>query len=436
MVQGPRRGGRHLPAKIGDYVHLDHFAAVLSLELVTQLKTRYSSFSDFLRDRMADPDAPSCIVGDPAERLTFDNAKRAVSKRLGRTATEIAEWELVEFLVRHCGPQDTDECRALRTRLAGFWLASQRYPPPGYRGPVDLPDGAPRPYADADEAPTDKIRVIMLRDQLSQERDNSQRRADEAVSELREAHEHSWAFYERENAELRSDLEHRKECERVAIKIIATLDAQRDEGRSDLERRLQGDAIHLRRQLEEVTERLNREQAAHNLTATRFAFVAACLDAVGPDPLDWLRTADFPLAADLYALLNHPAAAPARAPARRFLTVLLRTYLLSWFGDAPDRDDTVGPYRDLVRNGVLPPADVLHNVLSSHTIVLQVLQPLLEELDAEGPSLTSVPELPTGSTAAQPLDVPDSEHQTGAVDTQIDLTDLIQRLVRRPPDQG
>ncbi|WP_382374729.1 hypothetical protein [Lentzea rhizosphaerae] len=151
---------------------------MLSLELVTALKTRHSSFSDFLRSCMAEPDAPSCIAGDPAERLTFDNAKRAMSTRLGRLATEVAEWEFVEFLVRHCGPEDTDECRALRTRLAGFWLASQRYPPPGYRGPINLPDGAPRPYTDADEAPSDKIRVIMLRDQLSQERVN-RRRADD-----------------------------------------------------------------------------------------------------------------------------------------------------------------------------------------------------------------------------------------------------------------
>ncbi|MFC3893865.1 hypothetical protein ACFOWZ_20505 [Lentzea rhizosphaerae] len=81
----------------------------------------------------------------------------------------------------------------------------------------------------------------------------------------------------------------------MPTRIIATLVTKGDDERSDPERRRHEDAIHLRRQVEEVTERLNREQAAHNLTATRFA---ACL---GPDPLDWLRTADFPLAANLYA---------------------------------------------------------------------------------------------------------------------------------------
>lgn len=430
MVQGTRRGGRHLPAELGDYVHLGPFAAELALELVTLVTSRYPTFSDFLRDRMAEPGAPCCIAGDPAERLTFDNAKRAMSRRLGRTATEIAEWDLVEFVVCHCGPEDPDESRALQTRLAGFWLASERYPPPGYRGPVDLPDGAPPPYAGADEAPDDRIRVIMLREELSQKNDNTQRLVDEAVSELREAHERSWTFYEREKAELLDELDHRRECEKVAIEIIVKLDEKLGEDRGELVRRLHEEALALRGQVEQLTAKFNQAEATRNLTANRFALVAACLDALGADPVQWLRTADFPLAADLYSLLNHPTAAPSRTPSHRFLVVLLRTYLLSWFGDAPDHDDTVGLYREVVRNGVLPPLDVLQNVLGTHTITLQVVKPLLEGLESSVTE-TTVPELTTGTTAARPMDLPGSEHETDALNS---LASLIQRLVQRSAD--
>lgn len=380
MVNGTRRGGRHLPAEAGDYTHLDDFGAELAFELLTLIKTRYGTFSDFLRDRMADPTAPHCIAGDPSDRKEFGDAKRAMSKQLGRAARTIVEWELAEFVL---GPTDSDEHRALRTRLAGLWQASQRYPPPGYRGPVHLPDGAPPPYACIDEAPNDKVRVQMLVSQLSQERDNSQRVADEAIRELREAHELSWQFYEGENAELRRRLEHYRECERLAIRIIAWQEQQLERDRSAVERELRDEAIRLRRQVEELTVRLNRERAAHNLTTNRFAFIAACFDAVSAegdtDPMRWLRDADFALGAGLYALLSHPTTTRARAETMdRFLTVFVRTYLLSWYGDAPD--DTVGPYRAIVRDGVLPPMDVLRNLLASHSITLQVARPLIQNL--------------------------------------------------------
>lgn len=424
IVHGTRRGGRHLPAEVGDYAHLDAFAAELSLELIMLIKAAgHPSFSDFLRNHMADSGAPECIAGDPGDGKAFDDAKRSMSKRLGVSAREIAEWDLIEFVLAR-----TDgEGHAFRPRLAGLWQASQRYPPPGYRGPVQIAYGAPPPYAHIDEAPNDKVRVQMLLNELSQERDNSRRLADETVRELRQAHAASRDFYEHENAELKTAVERYRESERLAIRIIWTLEQGTAEDRGTVERRLHEEAIRLRREVEDLTKRLNREKANHNLTANRFAFVAACLDTAGTDPVRSLRDADFPLGADLYALLSPPATARARSEGvRQFLTVYLRVYLLTWFGDTPDRDDTVGPYRAIVRDGTLPSAEVLNSLLAPHTITLQVARPLMLELESPRQSVTAPI---TGITPKQ------NDHAAalpGTLDRTVNVVDVIEQLVRRP----
>ncbi|SMC84140.1 hypothetical protein SAMN05660733_02007 [Lentzea albidocapillata] len=428
MVRGTRRGGRHLPTSVGDYTCLDPFAAELAFELITVIRTGYPTSSDFLRAHMAAPDAPACIAGDPEDRSAFEAAKKAMSRRIGRTAREIAEWDLVTFVHARCGRDDTTH-----PYLAGLWQASQRYLPPGYCGPVRVPDDAPPPYADTSEAPDDGVRAAMLFRQLSEEQDNSRRRSEAAVREFREAHETSLMFYERELTELRVKYEHQRECERLLIRIIAW---QRRCDRSAAEHET---VTALRRELDEVTAALHREKADHNLTANRLAFVAACLDAVSAggdtDPVLWLRDADFPLGADLYCLLNQPEMPRTRTEPEavaRFLTVYLRTYLISWFGDAPDRDDTVGPYRDIVRNGVLPSAEVLENVLQPHTIALQVAHPLMRELAVEGPA--EAPQLPDGPADVHTLEVLGGEHRAGVLEKPINVVDLIQNLTRRPGD--
>lgn len=432
---GTRRGGRQLPASVSDYTEFDPFAAELAFVLVTAIRTRYPGSSDFLRDHMADPEAPGCIAGDPDDPKAFDDAKRAMSKRIGKSAREIPRWDLIEFILTRCGFDDTGE---QRPHLAGLWQASRRYPPPGYQGLVLAPDDAPPPYPGVDEAPNDKIRVEMLLSQLSHQQDNSQRLADEAVREFREAHETSLKFYERELIDLRAQLEHRRECERMLIRVVA-FQERRD--RTAAEPHLRDTAVRLRHELQELTAAFNREKADHNLTTNRLAFVAACLDAVSSggdtDPVLWLRDADFPLGADLYGLLNQPAATRTRTEPEavaRFLTVYLRTYLISWFGDAADRDDTVGPYRDIVRNGVLPPADVLQNVLQPHSITLQVAHPLMAELAPEEPAVSEELELPENTSNVHTLDVLGGEHRAGVLAKPVNVVDLIQNLTRRPGD--
>ncbi|MET8758410.1 hypothetical protein [Lentzea sp. NPDC004782] len=428
---GTRRGGRQLPTSVSDYTSLDPFAAELAFVLVTAIKTRYPGFSDFLRDHMAAPGAPAGIAGDPADRKAFEDAKRTMSRHIGQPAWEIPRWDFVEFVLTRCG---VDDAQAPRPRLAGLWQASRRYPPPGYDGPVLAPAGAPPPFPGVDELPNDKIRVEMLLSKLAHVENNAQRHAEKAVREFREAHETSLKFYERELTDLRARLANRQECERALIRIIAV---QEERSRSSAERELTDTVTRLRRELEDTTAALTREKADHNLTANRLAFVAACLDAVSSggdtDPVLWLRDADFPLGADLYSLLNQPEAPRTRTEPEavtRFLTVYLRTYLISWFGDAPDRDDTVGPYRDIVRNGVLPPVDVLENVLQPHTITLQVAHPLMAEL---APAERQPKELTEGAADVHTLEVLGGEHRTGVIDKPVNVVDLVQKI-RRPGD--
>ncbi|GGU14192.1 hypothetical protein [Lentzea flava] len=220
----------------------------------------------------------------------------------------------------------------------------------------------------------------------------------------------------------------------MLIRIVSEQDKQ---NRSGVEHELHDTVTRLRDELQEATTALAREKADHNLTTNQLAFAAACLDAVSAggdtDPVLWLRDADFPLGAGLYSLLNQPVTTHGRTEQEgvtRFLTVYLRAYFISWFGDAADHDDTVGLYRAIVRDGVLPPVDVLHNVLEPHTIALQVAHPLLAELAPE----PQTPELPEHAADVHTLEVAGGEHRTGVLDKPVNVVDLIQNLTRRPGD--
>lgn len=126
------------PAAPGDYEHLDPFAAELAFELVTVFRTTHQTSSDFLREHMAHPQAPGCIAGNPDDRRAFEGAKRAMSRRVGRTAREIPEWDLVEFVLARCGLDDD----ARVERLAGLWIVRN-----GVLPPVDVLQNVLEPHS-------------------------------------------------------------------------------------------------------------------------------------------------------------------------------------------------------------------------------------------------------------------------------------------------
>lgn len=451
MAHRTARGGSgpRLPEKIDDYTRFDPYAATMSLDVLRRILGRYGSRSDFLRAHMRDPGAPACIQGDPDDRKSFYNAKRALSDRLGERARVIAEWELVEFVLTRCPSPDD---HAARPRLAGLWRASQRYDPPGYRGPVHVPDGAPPPYTDIAEAPNDAVRVQMLVRQLSDERDKTA----EAERELKRR-------FEGEKWLIRMVTDQQKQLE-----LVSTSSAT-----SSATRELLADNARLRRELDEMREwythrerrirtdlmaKLQREQAAHHLTANRMAVMTAMFDAVRDDSdatPGWLRHADFPLGMDLHALLKRPdslpgprSGEPEHVAQRRFLTVLVRTYLITMFGQVPDReDDPAGLYRAIVRDGVLPPVDVLRRALSAHTLMLQFALPLLDTLaSTENRALSPVsvitPKLDSDddestreeSTQApadvHELEVRGGDHRPGVPDKPVNALDLVNALKR------
>ncbi|MGJ3587580.1 hypothetical protein ACR9EG_13375, partial [Lactococcus lactis] len=82
----------------------------------------------------------------------------------------------------------------------------------GYEGPVETPEGAPLPYADSSEAPTDRIRADMLAREKAE--------LEESFRQFRETHETTVIFSQRELQEVRADNEHRRDCERLLIRII------------------------------------------------------------------------------------------------------------------------------------------------------------------------------------------------------------------------
>jgi len=423
MVHRTARGGsgRRPPLKIDDFTRHDPFAAELSLELVGRILHTFGSISDFLRARMLDRSAPLCIQGDPDDEKSFADAKRAMSDRTGVSADVIAEWDLVEFVLVHCLPADGN-VGEVRPRLAGLWRASQRYDPPGYHGPVHVPADAPAPIADPAEAPNNAVRVRILEKRLSAAQDDV--------------------------ADLRRQLARRNECEKAAIAIIAgqlkQLESLESPPAADSD--LLAENATLRRQIDEMREwhsqrerhiraelrtKLQAERAAHNLTANRMAAVVALFDAEraggGADTARLLRRADFPLGMDLYSLLNLPGATergdsactltatPEHTVRRRYLTVYLRSYLITVFGVVPGHaDDPAGLYRAIVRDGVLPPMDVLRESLSAHTLTLQFVQPLMDAL-AVVRSPAPVSEIaPKPGTDHQPaLQTPAEVHELG-----------------------
>ncbi|GGU14185.1 hypothetical protein [Lentzea flava] len=167
-MRGQLRRGRPLPAAASDYYHLDSYAAELAFQLVKLINARCLTSSNFLRKHMAGPGAPACIAGDPGDHRAFVDAKRSMSKCIGWTAREIPDWDLVFFILAMCGSGADYHI----PRLAGLWRASQRYGPPDYDGEVLLPDGAPAPYSDINEAPSDKVRVQVLLTRLCAEREH------------------------------------------------------------------------------------------------------------------------------------------------------------------------------------------------------------------------------------------------------------------------
>ncbi|WP_394619209.1 hypothetical protein JNUCC0626_08960 [Lentzea sp. JNUCC 0626] len=412
MKPGPSRGGRTLPTSVSEYTGLDPFAAALALELAGLITARYGSLTGFLLAHMGAVDAPQCIRGDHENTKAFDAAMKAASKRVGRPAKEPPAWDFITYVLAACG-QDA----SAHPRLAGLWLASQRYLPPGYEGPVETPEGAPLPYADSSEAPTDRIRADMLAREKAE--------LEESFRQFRETHETTVIFSQRELQEVRADNEHRRDCERLLIRIIAT---QERRDRTTVEHELRRTTEKLAAELEEVKAVLTRETADHAITSNQLALVVACLDAVTAggdvDPVLWLRDADFAIGATVYNLLDQPVTGLSRtAPEERFLAVFLRTYLLSRYGDAPDRDDTMGPYRSIVYDGVVPPGEVLEGVLEQHVVAMQVVQPLMAELTTEGPA--NKPELPGDPADVHTLEVPGGEDRVDAPEKQDDVVDLI-----------
>ncbi|WP_154697851.1 hypothetical protein [Lentzea guizhouensis] len=455
--------GRRPPKKIDDYANLDRYAAALSLELVERVCSGYGSFSGFLRAHMNDSAAPICIKGDPDDDKAFADAKRALSQRLGRSAHLIAEWDLVEFVLARCPRADDGDPTGLRSSLAGRWLASQRYDPPGYTGPLDVPEHAPAPYVDIAEAPNDAVRVQMLLKQVSRIQDNGSTVGGDTSGDLQ---------WDREKELIRIISVQQKQLKQQVLSS-ATVDLLDENVR--LRRELDDMRIwytHRERRIRsELTAWLQRERANHSLTANRMAALAAMFDAVrtagDTDPVQWMRKADLTLGVDLYALLNHPGQAaptsdcttPRNIDAsvdvvrRRFLAVFLRSFLITAFGHFPDRDeDPTGLYRTIVRDGVLPSMEVLRNALSPHTVTLQFAGPLIEKLAAaeRPPTPASVAEIGSRlgtepATASAPgalqatensaevhtLDVLGGDHRISVLDRPVNALDLVNGLL--PP---